>query len=194
METLGLQSATGTLQVSPREIYYGANSATPQVGDKRVRFEVVSPSMISVMGEYNAGKLITHTTENESTISLLENGDVSAEEMILSAERTNTLITWGLRVLGIFLLYAGFSMILAPLVIIAKVIPFVSRIVGFGTGIIAFLLAMIVGPLVIAIAWFAARPLVSGIVLAVAGLIIGAILYMKKQKKAPQAPDISEAK
>jgi hypothetical protein len=174
----------GEVRVSSEEIYYGANSMSPQVGDRRIRFESVSPSIISVMGEYNAGKLMTHITENESSISLLADGKLSAQEMILSAEKMNTLITWGLRVLGMLLLYAGFSMTLAPLVIIAKVIPFVSRIIGFGTNIIAFILALIVGPIVIAVAWFAARPLISGMVLGCAGVIIGLIIYMKKQKKS----------
>lgn|GEM_PF-3992490 len=98
--------------------------------------------MVTAIGEHSDKLLSTHHTENGTNIALLSYGKLSSEEMFGKAHKTNSVITWGLRGLGILILYLGFSGMLAPLVILAKVVPFVSRIIGFGTGIIAFFLAI----------------------------------------------------
>jgi cell division protein FtsW (lipid II flippase) len=59
---------------------------------------------------------------------------------------------------------------------------FIGFLVVFGTRLITFVLAIVVGPIVIAIAWFAARPLVSGIIVVLAGAVIVMIIYMKNKR------------
>lgn len=173
------ETSTG-VHTSQREIYFWNNPSTPSVGDIRVTFSVVSPYEVSVIGEYNNWALKKYITENKSTIALLQSWEMSALEMIDFEHGVNSFVTWGLRALGIFLLYVGFGLILGPIVALSRLIPFLGWIVGFGANMIAFLLAIIVGPLIIAIAWFAARPLLSLGIIALIALVVWYIIYSKK--------------
>ena len=58
-------------------------------------------------------------------------------------------------------------LILNPLVVVADVVPFIGSILSAGAGIVSLVLTAIVAPVVIAVAWFVYRPLVSAVVLAI---------------------------
>lgn len=180
IDTLSVESGTGVF-VSSAQIYYGVNPNSPEIGDIRVRFLEVPEQELSVMWEYNNGNLIVHNML-KGDIALLEYGYHSAENMIEIAQKNNTVFTWILRWVWVFLLYIGANLILAPLVTLAKVIPFISSIIGFGTWFISLIFAIIVWPTVIALAWLYARPLVSISLLSLIAIVVWWIIYMKKQK------------
>ncbi len=100
--------------------------------------------------------------------------------MFQNAQDENMLFTWLFRVGGIILLFIGFSLIFQIIVILAKVIPFLATIVGWGTSLISFLATIIVGGIVIASAWIFARPLISGVVFVIIGGIVFFIFQNKK--------------
>jgi len=185
MDTLTVSSGTGVF-VSSSGIYYGENPSIAQIGDLRVRFEEVPEGEVSVMWQYSQWNLVAYTTENGSNITLLDYGYHTAQAMIALEERNNTILTWILRGLWIFLLYLGCNLILGPLVMLAKVVPFISSIIGFGTGLISLLFAFIVWPLVIAIAWMYARPIVSLIVIVFAAGVIWWIVQLQRKKREPK--------
>lgn len=66
------------------------------------------------------------------------------------------------------MLITGFGMLLHPLRVLADVVPPVGAVVGMGLGLISTLLGVVLGGLIIAIAWLAVRPLLSVGILAVA--------------------------
>ena len=106
-----------------------------------------------------ARKFVAYQTVAGDRLLMVDAGTVPADKMFAEAVSTNTMITWLLRVVGLVVLFIGFAMLLSWMGVLADVIPFVGSIVSFGTGLIAFLLAILVGAAVIAIAWFWYRPL-----------------------------------
>ena len=70
-------------------------------------------------------------------------------------------MTWILRFGGVLAMFIGFMLILNPLVVVADVVPFIGNILSAGAGIVSLVLTAIVAPVVIAVAWFWYRPLVS---------------------------------
>jgi hypothetical protein len=93
-------------------------------------------------------------------------------------------MTWLLRFLGFLAVYIGLSMLLAPLGVLADVLPFLGSIMRFGTSLIAMVIAVPTSLATIAIAWLAYRP-VLGITLLVIGVGVPiALLIMKKGKAA----------
>ena len=106
---------------------------------------------------------------------LVADGDVPPGDMFQSAQDTNNLIAWIIRVVGLILLMAGFGLILAPLGVLADVLPLAGTIVRMGTGLIGFVLGLIVGTVTIALAWLAFRPVTTIIILAVGGAIAFAV-------------------
>lgn len=168
--------------------YVGENPDSPQVGDLRIKFDLVRPTTISLVGAQEGDSIGTYRTKNGGTIHLMDMGTHSAEEMFQAAEASNKTLTWILRFVGFFVMFFGLLAILAPLKVLADVVPFVGRIVGAGTGMISFLVAAIFSLGTIAIAWIVYRPLIGLTLLAlVAGAII---LVVRKTKRAPTVPPV----
>jgi uncharacterized membrane protein len=70
--------------------------------------------------------------------------------------------------------------------VLADVVPLFGSLVGAGTGLIGLMLTAILAPLTIAIAWFAYRPVVGAIVLALGiAAAVGVGWMVKNRKRKP---------
>lgn len=162
-------------------LYLGKTPSAPTVGDMRVSYTVVKPAVISVVAQQRGDSFVPFETKT-GNVMLQEYGDVPAAAMFKSAEESNAMLTWVLRVFGIFVMFLGLRLILAPLRTLAAVVPFIASIVGFGIGAAAFILAIALSLITIAIAWILVRPLL-GIALLVVGVVIPvALRYVRKNK------------
>ena len=172
------ESTASDFKSAEGELYRGADPKAPQVGDVRIRFEVVKNGEASVVAKQVGDSLAPYATRAGGTIALLEDGKKSAAEMFTTAREGNGILTWILRVVGFLMLWIGLASILRPLSVLADVLPFVGNLVGAGTGFAAFLVALALSSVTVAIAWFAYRPLISVPLLAVAA----GGLYLLKTK------------
>ncbi len=173
---------------SSSQLYLGANPGSPAIGDTRVSWRVVRPGTVSIVAAQVSDGFAPFQTDNGESILLIESGRVSAAQMFEGAQAANRAMLWGIRVGGLIVLVIGFGMILNPLRILADVIPPVGSVVGMGLGLVSTLLGVLLGALVIAVAWFAFRPLVSVIVLAVAGGIGFFLWRMGRSRLRRQTP------
>jgi hypothetical protein len=108
--------------------------------------------------------------------------------MIAQAEQENKALTWGLRFLGFIVMMIGLNLIFKPLSVLADVVPFLGSLVGVGTGLIAFLIAISISFTVIAIAWVFFRPLLGIGLLVVAGAAAYVIITKLKAAR-PQTTE-----
>lgn len=150
---------------------YLNNPNSPRIGDLRVSFTYVPAGEVSMIGRQDGERIAPYQTRAGDRIFMMEAGRVPARDMFRHAEEGNTIFTWILRAVGMILLMVGFSMIMGPLGALAAVLPMLGDIVRFGTGLIAMALSFLVGPLVIAIAWFWFRPIVALAVIGVGVLV-----------------------
>lgn len=181
--TTSLQLPTGSI-IDNGKIYVGEDPSQPEVGDIRISFEFIEPHTVSVIAKQAGDKLVPYLAETGSTIAMLTAGDVSAEQMFAQAHASNKVMTWVLRALGVFMLYLGLYMMVGLLEVIADVVPFVGALVGVGLKLISFLVALLLGAVVIALSWLAFRPLLAIILLVVAaGILVGIFYIAKKHKK-----------
>ena len=170
-------------QVSSNTVYIGANPGSPQVGDIRISFKEVKPMTISLVANQVNDTFEPYHAKAGGTIELLQSGTFSAEAMFQQAQKSNTILTWILRVVGFVLMLLGFQLILAPLSVFADVLPILGSIVGVGTGLIASLVAGVLSFLTIGVAWIVYRPLIGIIMLVLSGGI--GFFMFTKLKKAP---------
>jgi len=171
-------------------VYIGADANSPHVGDVRVTFTQTPPADVSIVAKVVGSTFDQFTASNGYTFSRLNMGTVSAETMFEGAKTENTVMAWILRVVGTFLVIAGLRMILAPLSVLADVVPLFGTIVGAGTGIVAFLLGLSWSLVVVAIAWIRFRPLLAGGLLAVVAALL-ALLY--KRSRASKKLEVTGA-
>jgi len=160
--------------------YIGTNSAAPQIGDVRVKFEVVKPGQVSVVAKQVGNSFEPYLTQASGTIELLQVGAHSAEAMIKAAEASNRMMTWLLRLVGFVLMMGGLNLVFKPLSVLADVLPIAGTIIGAGTGIIAFLMASVGTLITVAVAWIVYRPLLGVVLLVVA---VGVMVMIKGKLK-----------
>ncbi len=178
----------GKASVQGDTIYIGANPAVPQVGDVRVTFASVPPTVVSVVARQAGASLSAYETGNGQRLELLVQGERTAGEMFEAAEEGNRVLTWVLRVAGFLVMMIGLNVALKPFSVLADVFPVVGSIVEKGTGIIAGLISAALSLVTIGIAWIVYRPLVAVILLAVvAAIVVGIVLLVRSGKATAPA-------
>ncbi|BBE73337.1 TMEM43 family protein [Oharaeibacter diazotrophicus] len=166
------------------EVRIGTDPDRPAVGDLRIRFATVPPGPVSAIGRQTGDGLSAYQTESGDALLMAEDGTVAADVMFAHAESANTTLTWVIRLVGVLATWIGFALVLGPLSVVFDVIPFLGSLVGFGTGLVAAVLTAVTAPVVIAVAWFWYRPLVSLAVLAVAGLLVAFLMWRGRARAA----------
>jgi hypothetical protein len=185
-----------TLHVNGNVVYIGMSPDNPQVGDLRVTLTKVLPAEISLIGKVNGQTFEKFQAANGKEFSAVDMGTVSAEVMFSAAHSSNSMWTWILRFIGLFLVIGGLKSMFGILPALFKVLPFLGNIVGAGVGLVCSVFGFVWTLLIIAISWLWYRPLI-GIVLLV--IVVAGIVYLKKVAKskkqagAPQAPPQNNA-
>lgn len=167
------QNEVESFQVFAGGLFRGKNSQQPEIGDIKITFSVVKPATVSIIGQQSNGVLDSYLAKSGKQIDLLQMGNMGAEAMFEAAKQENTLICWGLRFLGFFLMLIGLNLVFKPLSVLADLIPFVGSVVNFGTGMVSLMISFPLSLCVIAAAWFYYRPVLSvGIILVAVGSVI----------------------
>ena len=175
------------LQVTAAGAYVGFDPASPRVGDYRLDWRVVPLGPVSVIGRQTGDGFALYQTRAGNRLLMVETGVVPADRMFSDAVTGNTILTWALRIGGMILLMLAFSMVMGPVGVLADVIPFLGSLVRLGTGAIAFVLAVLVGGLTIALAWFWYRPLLAVGIAAAAFAIAILVGRLGRRKVADEA-------
>lgn len=162
-------------------IYLGRNPASPAVGDYRIAYSFVPAGDLSIIGKQAGNRFEPYATKAGRDLLMVDSGLAPAEKMFAEAVTENAILTWILRAVGLVVMFIGFALLLGPLGVIADVIPFLGSIVRLGTGVLAFVAALLVGVTTIAVAWFWYRPLLS---IALVAITLGVAYALSRMGKA----------
>jgi hypothetical protein len=171
--------------------YYGVNPAAPAVGDFRVRFAAMEPGDISVIGRQSGKTIEPYVTKAGRPLEMARVGSIDASAMFEGAMKSNSILTWVLRAGGFLLMFIGSSMVFKPLVIVGKFIPLLGSAIGAGARLLAFGFSSVVSLVIIGVAWFAYRPLLSILLLALGGAV--GVLALKLGRTKNAGPVVSNA-
>jgi len=168
------------VRLSDNGYYVGNNEKNPEIGDAMISFAAVMPTQVTLVAQQKGNSFAPYATSAGGLIEELAAGQFSAAEMFKNARGANTLMTWGLRFLGVFLLMIGFLLLFNPLSVVADVIPFAGNIVAMGAAVISFLFTMTISAAIIAMAWIAYRPVIAVFVLT--GAVVIVFLWIRAKK------------
>ena len=177
------------IAVDAGRFYIGNTPSSPRISDMKVSFSVVLPTEVSIVARQTQNTFEPFLTRAGGSIELLQTGIASAESMFQSAHASNNMTTWILRALGLFLMFLGLKMLLAPLVVLADVLPIAGTIVGAGVGIVALLTALAITFATIAVAWIFYRPLIGITLLALALAVVALVARKLLKNKAVVAAE-----
>ena len=156
-------------------------AAQPRIGDMRVTFEIVYPHDISIVAKQRGDSFVAYTAKTKKKVDLLADGEQDMEEMFADARSNNATWTWLIRLAGFFLMFFGLSMVFKPLSVFADVLPILGDIVSVGTGLVAFVLALVCALVTIAVAWLVFRPVLGCLLLLSAG---GLVFWLVRRRRA----------
>lgn len=163
-------------------LYRGKDTDNPVLGDLKVIYKEASKGSYTLVGKVQEKSLVPYVAKNNVNLFFIREQSASVHQIFKEVFEANKMLTWGLRLLGIVLMYFGFSMIMGLFVTLANVLPFLGTMMGGFTGIVTFLLTFCLSTFVIAIAWFAVRPMLSFSLMASA-VTMGILFYLLKKKK-----------
>ncbi len=161
----------GKARLEGGTMYLGSKKHN-KIGDFRIRLFQVLPTNVSIVAGQAGDSFASWKSQAGGSIAMLHTGIVPAAQMFEAAEAANTATTWILRFVGLMMMFMGLKMIVRILSVLADIVPFFGNIVGTGTSIIAFLVALVFALITIAVAWVFYRPLIAG------GLIVAAIAVL----------------
>ncbi|HKU98212.1 MAG TPA: TMEM43 family protein [Vineibacter sp.] len=168
------QTVGGPARVADGRIYVGRDPDSPQIGDLRISYEVVTATQISVVARQAGNGFGPYQTAAGDRLLMVEKGVVPAAQMFKEAQQANTVLTWILRGVGALVMFIGFVLFFRPLSVLGDVIPFLGDIIGLGTGAIGLAMTAVLSAITIAVAWLYYRPIVGILVLVVGiGIAVG---------------------
>ena len=168
---------------------YVTNSAdldNPQIGDVRISWKYNDWKEVSTIAQVTGTTFVSWTSAVGKKVNWVTEGHKTAAEMIEDMRTQDKIMKWVMRLLGFLLIFIGYMSFISPLTKLVGYIPILGNVVNFMFGLTIFLLSLVQSLIVIIIAWFRYRPLLSICLLAVAA-VIGVLIYMLK-KKHPTTP------
>ncbi|MCS7075364.1 MAG: TMEM43 family protein [Bacteroidia bacterium] len=172
------------LNVTEGYIYIKKNkkSKEDEIGDIRVSYSILKPQTVSIVAVQRGSSFEPYQPKTGPQIEMIKMGIHTAEQMFQAAIQGNKTLTWILRVVGSFLVMFGIGLVFKPLVVVADVVPFLGNILQAGVGIFSFVIGGGISFIVIAIAWFYYRPILSISLIAISVLLY--FLFRRKRKTA----------
>lgn len=193
------RAAVAAAMGSSRRVTLSANVLTvafdpmkPRVGDLRITYFSGLLDKVSVVAAQRGDELVPFTASNGNSIFLVEQGLLPAVQMFRNAEAGNVALTWGLRLIGLVLMFAGAKLTLSFFSALGSVIPLVGGLLRLGTTLVAAAVAVALSTLMIGLGWLFYRPLI-GIAIIVVG---GALAYgtgLLARRAGPAAPQSAKA-
>ena len=158
---------------------------SPQIGDIRISWKYNNWDKASVLAVTAGDSFKDYLSKSNVTINRVDKGILSSADLIQNQENENNMMKWIFRALGAFMILMGYLTITGPLSRLTSKVPILGSLVGGTLGLISFLLAIIHASIIIIIAWFRYRPILSIVLIIV---IIAAIILIKKivKKNQPQ--------
>lgn len=173
-------NSVSNYKVVDKYITNSLDSENPIVGDTRVSYKYASPDSVSVLAVQTDSTFEAYTAKSGNIVFEICKGEYTGNEILEKMAHSNKVMKWGLRALGFFLLYIGFAALFSPLQILSQKIPVIRNIVLFSSNVISTVLSISLSLLVIAIAWFRFRPILSISLIAVIVVLI-VLLNLKKK-------------
>ena len=170
------------MTLTENNYYTNVKDNAPEVGNIRISFYENNAKVISVLAEQSDDTFKIYKTKKGKDLFRIFEDNYDGADMLAIIAKQNNFTKWLFRIIGILAIMLGISSLFTPLTSLADKIPILGNIVNGATGLVSFILGLAISLIVIAVAWFRFRPLLS-IILAiiVAGLVIGLNVYSKNK-------------
>ena len=156
----------------------------PKIGDIRISYAYLDEENVSVMAVQRGASFEAFTSKKGIDVYKILKGNYTGAQILEKMTKSNNNLKWILRAVGVLLLVGAFSSIFSIITNLTDKIPLLGKVVSGATGLISGILGFALSLIVIAIAWFRFRPILSIVLLAiVVALVVFLKYYLPKIKK-----------
>ncbi len=148
----------------------------PEIGNIRITFGYLDSETVSVMAVQTGNTFEAFTSKNGKDVYTIVKGNKTGAQILEDMTKSNNRWKWILRLLGVILTISAFSSMFSFITNLANKVPILGNIVSGATGLISFVLGLSVSLIVIALAWFRFRPLLSIILIVI---VVGLFACLK---------------
>jgi len=165
-------------------LYKGNDVENPEIGDLKISYSQTQKGLYTLAGMTSDKAFGHYESSNDRSLLFTRSGKVNSSTIFKEEFQSNTILTWVLRGVGLMLMFFGFMLIMGLIVAISNIVPIFGSLVEGVTAVIAGGLTLILGSVVIAIAWFASRPMLSLSIIGVGIALSALVFFMKNNKKS----------
>jgi len=167
--------------------YIGTDPNNPIVGDIRVSYEKVDSTTVSIVAQQTSNTFTAYIAKAGKPVLLVDEGVHSSHEMYKDAHDGATTLAWVLRCVGTLIVYLGLILIMAPLITLVDIIPFIGDVLEGATYCIMIPVAFVISLTVVSFTWLAYRPaLMVPLVLVCFGAAYYSWYRKQRQKREPE--------
>ena len=171
-----------SMTLTPNNYYTNVVDNKAEIGNIRISFYENDSNVVSVLAEQSNDTFKTYKTKKGKDLFRIYEDNYDGNDMLMMIAKQNKFTKWLFRFIGIIFIMSGIGSMFSPLTNIMDKIPVLGNIVNGATSLVSFILGLALSLIVIAIAWFRFRPILSIIlILIVIGLIIGLKVYSKNK-------------
>ena len=160
------------------------NPNSPKIGDVRVSFVHAPVADVTVIAKQVGSSFERYKIDEDLSYIDVRNGALEAKDVFAANESSESMMVWGLRLLGFIIMASAFGMIFKPISVLADVLPILGDIAESGIGIISGLIAFALSMLIIALAWLWYRPLIGILLLILMGAAVFGIITLISKVRA----------
>lgn len=154
-----------------------------EIGDVRISYEYTSPKIVSIMAVQKDDTFEAFTSKKGVDIYEIVEGNKTGTQILEIMTKSNNRIKWLQRILGTFVIILSIRLCISSISKIFNKIPILGSIANVGTILVSTMLGFGISLIIIAIAWFRFRPVLSIVLIVVAIVLIILLKFSKKDKK-----------
>lgn len=159
------------------------NDNVPEIGDIRISYQYIDSGNVSVLAVQTGNTFEAYTTKNGKDIYKILKGNYTGAQILEKMTKTNKTWKWILRFLGIVLIISGFNSIFSLITNLTNKIPFLGNLVGGAFSIVSSILGISLSLIIIAVAWFRFRPILSIVLIVIVVLLLIVLKMYSKNKQ-----------
>lgn len=154
-----------------------------EIGDIRISYSYLTPKTVSVMAVQTDNTFEAFTSKRGKDIYTIVEGNKTGIQILESMTSANTKAKWFFRILGILITIGAFNSMFNFINTLAGKVPVLGKIISGTTSVISGMLGVSVSLIVIAIAWFRFRPVLSIVLIALAVALVIFLKFFKKEEQ-----------
>ena len=169
------------LRVDSKYLTNVAEGGTPEIGNIRVSFGYNDADSLSILAVQTDNSFSAYVAKSGKEVYRIKEGTHTGEVILKDMTDENNFMKWLLRFIGTLMVIGGIGSLFAPIQKLANYVPILGGLVSYATGLVSFVLGLAISLLVIALAWFRFRPVLSIILIVIVVALIVALKVMPKK-------------